>query len=234
MLFRSVQSSAESVQRANFADVRVHPDAAAETAPLHARAVTHGQHIYFHPGEYRPGTFMGDELIAHELAHTLQTRQSENGAATSTGTVSEPGDAVERNAHALARGETTHALAAPAGVALRSPFDNESADERARRQRLLASISNAVNQLLRMLRTSGLIENIEVPIERAGVRGIIYGAHTAGTADEEFSSYSDRDARVRRIIRSLMEMGTLYRRAPIAAAFVGRGLPSTKRTQSSR
>jgi len=215
----AVQSRAESVHRASFSGVRVHPDVAAETAPLHARAVTHGQHIYFHPGEYRPGTFMGDELIAHELAHTLQTRQSENSVSTSTGAVSQPGDAVERNAGALARGETTQALAAPAGVVLRSPFDNESVDERARRQHLLRSISNAGNQLLRMLQTSGLIAGVEVPIERAGVRGIIYGAHTAGTADEQFSSYSDRDARIRRIIRSLMAMGTLYRAAPIAANF---------------
>jgi len=215
----AVRSHAESVQRASFSSVRVHPDAATVTTPLQARAVTHRQHIYFHPNEYTPGTPTGNELIAHELAHTLQTRQTENGAATSTGQVSEPGDAVERNAHALARGETTHALAAPAGVVLRSPFDNESADERARRQHLLTSISNAVNQLLRMLQSSGLIENVEVPIERAGVRGIIYGAHTAGTADEQFSSYSDRDARVHRIIRSLMEMGTLYRGRAIAADF---------------
>lgn len=210
----------ETVQSADFSDVRVHANASAVTAPLKARAVTRGQDIYFHPGQYQPDTPAGQALIGHELAHTLQTRGTGNAAAGSPAArVSQPGDALERNADELARGETTHALVAPAGAALRSPFDNESADERARRQRLLTSISNAVNQLLRMLRTGGLIENIEVPVERAGVRGIIYGAHTAGTADEEFNSYSDRDARIRRIIRSLMAMGTLYRRAPIAADF---------------
>lgn len=215
-----LRSRVEALQSADFSGVRVHADASAVTVPLKARAVTRGQDIYFHPGQYQPHTPAGQALIGHELAHTLQTRGLGNTAGEPTAArVSRPGDALERNADELARGATTRALAAPAGVALRSPFDLESADERARRQRLLTSISTAVNRLLRMLRTGALIENIEVPVERAGVRGIIYGAHTAGTADEEFNSYSDRDARIRRIIRSLMEMGTLYRRAPIAADF---------------
>src|SRR5579885_3227952 len=60
---------------ADFFNVRLHPDAAEVTAPLQARAVTRGQDIFFHPGQYQPGTPRGRALIAHELAHTLQTRQ---------------------------------------------------------------------------------------------------------------------------------------------------------------
>lgn len=209
----------ETAQRADFSAVRVHPNAPEITAPLRARAVTRGQDVYFHPGQYRPGTPAGQALLGHELAHTRQTRGSENTTTQAAPRVSLPGDALERNADALARGNTRHALAAPAGAVLRSPFDAESADDRARRERLLQAISNAVDTLLTLLRSGGLLQNTEVATERNGVRGVIYGAHTAGTADEEFVSYAERDARIRRIVRSLMAMGTLYRSAPIPADF---------------
>lgn len=214
----ALRSQFEAMQHADFSRVRLHRDAPDITAPMRARAVTRGQDIYFHPGEFQPDTPKGTALLAHELAHTSQTRRSEAADATST-LVSRPGDALEKNADALARGETTRALAAPAGAVLRSPFDSESADDRARREALLQSINNAIDRLIRMLRTGGLIQTVEVPVERNGTRGIIYGAHTAGTADEEFTSYADRDVRIRRIIGSLMAMGTLYRRAPIPADF---------------
>lgn len=217
----AVRASAEAVQRTDFSDVRVHGDAPEVTAPLHARAVTIGQDIYFHPGEFQPHTPDGQALIAHELAHTRQSRAQTEAHSDA---VSRPGDALERNADALAQGGTTQALNAPAGAVLRSPFDNESAEDRARRQRLLQSIDNARDTLLRLLATGGLIDNIEVETERNGVQGIIYGAHTAGTADEIFASYPDREARIRRIIRALMEMGRLYRRAPIAADFAAPSL----------
>ncbi|NIR58141.1 MAG: DUF4157 domain-containing protein [Gammaproteobacteria bacterium] len=219
-----MRSRAESMLGADFAGVWLHPDAARVTAPLRARAVTHGQAIYFRPGEFQPGTPDGDALITHELAHTLQTRQRENGAAASMGPVSEPGDALEQNADALARGETTHVLAAPAGAALRSPFDSESAEERARRERLLTSIDNAVDRILRLLRTGGLLDRGEVATERGGVRGVIYGP--AGAANESFTSYADRDDRLRRIVRTLLAMSRLYRSAPIPAEFA----PPTRTT----
>ena len=58
----------------SFADVRVHSGATAAqlSRGLAARAFTIGHDIAFAPGEYRPGTLVGDALIAHELAHTLQ------------------------------------------------------------------------------------------------------------------------------------------------------------------
>jgi hypothetical protein len=84
-------------------DVRVHTDgaAAAMARAVSARAFTVGSDIFFASGEYRPGNADGDQLIAHEAAHVLQQR----GAPT-TGplTVSQPGDAMEREAEDLARG----------------------------------------------------------------------------------------------------------------------------------
>ena len=84
-------------------DVRVHSDATADALArsVSARAFTTGTDVYFAAGEYRPGTSDGDSLLAHELTHVAQQR----GAPTSGPlTVSEPGDAMETEADAVARG----------------------------------------------------------------------------------------------------------------------------------
>jgi hypothetical protein len=58
----------------SFSGVRVHTGAQAENLSqnMNARAFTVGSDIAFGPGEYSPGTLVGDALIAHELAHTVQ------------------------------------------------------------------------------------------------------------------------------------------------------------------
>jgi Domain of unknown function (DUF4157) len=232
---RPADKALPSAPTADFFDVRLHPDAAEVTAPLQARAVTRGQDVYFHPGQFQPGTPHGEGLIAHELAHTLQTRHSAGGAAGggSSSFVSQPGDAFERNADALVRGETSHALAAPAGAALRGPFDSENATDRARRERLIQSISNASNSLIHLLQTRGLIQNTEVEVTRHGTQGVIYGAHTANTPQEVFTSYADRDVRIRRIIRELQAMATQYRSQPVPSAFTPPTYDPTQNNYSS-
>jgi hypothetical protein len=83
-------------------DVRVHTDehAAALSRAVSARAFTVGSDIFFSSGEYKPHTPAGAELIAHEAAHVVQQR----GAPLSGPlTVSQPGDAMEREAEAVAR-----------------------------------------------------------------------------------------------------------------------------------
>jgi Domain of unknown function (DUF4157) len=87
-------------------DVRVHTgEAASELArAVSARAFTVGSDIFFAPGEYRPGSRDGDALIAHEVAHVLQQR---GGPASGPLAVSQPGDALEREAEAMARDVTT-------------------------------------------------------------------------------------------------------------------------------
>jgi hypothetical protein len=58
----------------DFSRVRVHADAqAARSAQsVGAQAYTVGNHIVFNTGRYAPATAGGDELLAHELTHTVQ------------------------------------------------------------------------------------------------------------------------------------------------------------------
>jgi hypothetical protein len=83
-------------------DVRVHHDdhAAALSRAVSARAFTVGSDIFFGAGEYRPNTGGGRELLAHELAHVVQQRGAPN---TGPLMVSQPGDALEREAETAAR-----------------------------------------------------------------------------------------------------------------------------------
>jgi hypothetical protein len=69
-----VRARMESAFGLSFSDVRVHTDhkAAQLSDGLKAHAFTIGQDIAFSAGAYRPGTLVGDALIAHELAHTVQ------------------------------------------------------------------------------------------------------------------------------------------------------------------
>jgi Domain of unknown function (DUF4157) len=64
----------ESAFGVDFSSVRVHDDAAAWelSSQLNARALTVGNDIAFSAGEYKPGTPVGDALVAHELAHVVQ------------------------------------------------------------------------------------------------------------------------------------------------------------------
>ncbi|MDR2014700.1 MAG: DUF4157 domain-containing protein, partial [Azoarcus sp.] len=60
--------------QADFSRIRLHTDehAAALTQQMQAHAVTIGENIYFAPGQFRPDTSQGRELLAHELTHTIQ------------------------------------------------------------------------------------------------------------------------------------------------------------------
>lgn len=85
----------------DLSDVRVHTDETSQDLnhAVSARAFATGTDVYFAQSEYKPNTSDGDRLIAHELAHVVQQR----GAPTSGPlTVSEPGDALEREADDVA------------------------------------------------------------------------------------------------------------------------------------
>ncbi|WP_414663666.1 DUF4157 domain-containing protein [Horticoccus sp. 23ND18S-11] len=62
----------------DFSRVRVHADARTASAAraLHARAYTVGSHVGFAAGTYAPHTPDGQQLLAHELVHTLQQRDA--------------------------------------------------------------------------------------------------------------------------------------------------------------
>jgi Domain of unknown function (DUF4157) len=99
----SVSDHVGSALGDSLSDVRIHSDdaAAALARSVSARAFTVGSDIFFGPGEYRPGTPAGRELLAHELVHVVQQRDA---APSGPLTVSEPGDALEREAEDVARG----------------------------------------------------------------------------------------------------------------------------------
>ena len=72
----------ESRYGRDFSNVRVHTDQAAAdaTEEMGARAFTYGSNIAFNSGEFAPNTSRGQQLLAHELAHTMQP--SEGGEPT--------------------------------------------------------------------------------------------------------------------------------------------------------
>jgi outer membrane protein OmpA-like peptidoglycan-associated protein len=65
----------------DFRDVRIHADARAadQAREARARAMTSGNDIAFAAGQYAPETESGQELLAHELAHTVQQGQGQVG-----------------------------------------------------------------------------------------------------------------------------------------------------------
>jgi hypothetical protein len=99
----SVAGSVGAALGDSLADVRVHTDdgAAALARSVSARAFTVGNDIFFGPGEYQPTTPAGRELLSHELVHVVQQRGAPRSGPL---TVSQPGDALEREAEDVARG----------------------------------------------------------------------------------------------------------------------------------
>ncbi len=77
--------------------MRVHDGPAADdlTRSVAARAFAVGSDVFFSEGQHRPGTTDGDRLMAHELTHVAQQRGAPAGGPL---TVSQPGDALEREA----------------------------------------------------------------------------------------------------------------------------------------
>ncbi|MBF2050531.1 MAG: DUF4157 domain-containing protein [Elainella sp. C42_A2020_010] len=73
-LDESIRVPMEQAFGADFSGVRVHADGESDrlARSIQARAFTTGQNIFFQPGEYQPTSRSGQELIAHELTHTLQ------------------------------------------------------------------------------------------------------------------------------------------------------------------
>jgi hypothetical protein len=101
-LDQSVSAQVGSALGDSLSDVRIHADerSAALARSVSARAFTVGSDIFFGPGEYRPATPDGRELLSHELVHVVQQRGASSGGAL---TVSQPSDALEREAEDVAR-----------------------------------------------------------------------------------------------------------------------------------
>ena len=92
----------------DFSGVRVHTggQAADLSEQLNARAFTVGNDIAFGAGEYKPGTLIGDALIAHELAHVVQQG---NGSTSPQSKGSDGETALEEDADVAAVGAVVSA-----------------------------------------------------------------------------------------------------------------------------
>ncbi len=103
----------------DFSGVRIHTDSAGRdaAAKYNARAVTMGNHIAFDNGEYRPGTPVGDGLLAHELAHTLQQQGQGNTNAAQAKSRAETGGALEHDADRSAVGVVSRLWSGVKGIA---------------------------------------------------------------------------------------------------------------------
>ena len=104
----------------DFSGVRVHTDAVAARSAeaVHASAYTVANDLVFAEGEYSPRTPAGRELLAHELTHVVQ-QAGVGSKESSAETITNPGDASEREAEATAesvlRGEGAPAASMQGG-----------------------------------------------------------------------------------------------------------------------
>jgi hypothetical protein len=106
---------------ADFSDVRIHTDAAADESArsMQAHAYTAGSHIAFRDGAFSPTSDAGRTTLAHELTHVMQQRSGPVAGSPIGGgiTVSDPDDRFERQA------------AASAEQAMQRQLDEEELDE---------------------------------------------------------------------------------------------------------
>lgn len=69
-----VQAQMESTMGADFSNVNIHKDSEKATG-MGALAYAQGSDVHFAPGQFRPESTSGQELIGHELAHVVQQRE---------------------------------------------------------------------------------------------------------------------------------------------------------------
>jgi hypothetical protein len=101
-----VRNDMEGRLGADFSDVRVHTDSAADSSAksVQASAYTVGSNIVFQRDRYDPGSSAGQTLLAHELTHVVQQRSGPvDGTSAGGGVkVSDPSDRFEQAAAANA------------------------------------------------------------------------------------------------------------------------------------
>ncbi|MCB0676692.1 MAG: DUF4157 domain-containing protein [Saprospiraceae bacterium] len=69
-----VQAKMETAMNSDFSDVKIHANS--QKAPqVGALAFTQGNQVHFAPGQFKPDTRSGQELLGHELAHVVQQRK---------------------------------------------------------------------------------------------------------------------------------------------------------------
>ena len=67
----SCNQGMESSFGTDFSSIRVHPDSS-KAPEVGALAYTQGTDIHFAPGQFKPETSAGQQLLGHELTHVIQ------------------------------------------------------------------------------------------------------------------------------------------------------------------
>ena len=128
----AVRRDMERLFGVDLARVRIHTGSMADRAATAVQAVafTVGEEIFFSIGAFDPTSDSGRKLLVHELTHVVQAYQGRVPTRGGTGMrVSQPGDALEREAEAKARGAggdlqgagSTIKAQAPTGVTTQQP-----------------------------------------------------------------------------------------------------------------
>lgn len=97
----SVKQRMEDSFGTDFSGVRVHPESS-KAPEVGALAYTQGTDIHFAPGQFKPDTSAGQQLLGHELAHVVQ--QAEGRVQPTTEIAGMPvndNESLEREADAL-------------------------------------------------------------------------------------------------------------------------------------
>lgn len=68
-----VQQKMESTMNADFSSVKIHPNSSS-AQKVGALAYTQGENVHFAPGQFKPASTKGQQLLGHELAHVVQQR----------------------------------------------------------------------------------------------------------------------------------------------------------------
>jgi hypothetical protein len=117
----------------DFSDVHVHTDGESDRLnhAVRAEAFTTGKDIFFREGKYDPGSNQGRKLLAHELTHVVQQRDAPPKQEL---TLSDPGDASERQASAVADAVASPRSEAPAPVSRQAKPEEEKEEAPVARQ----------------------------------------------------------------------------------------------------
>ena len=104
----AVRQKLESVFAKDLSAVRIHSNGSAAQAAMsvNAKAFAVGNDIVFGSGEFKPGTYAGNELLGHEITHVVQHLEGRTGkgsASVNGVSVTTPGDGVEREAEQLGK-----------------------------------------------------------------------------------------------------------------------------------
>lgn len=101
----TIKTQMEASFGTDFSAVKVHTDGTANKAAgdINAKAFAQGSNVFFGAGQYEPGKKDGQHLIAHELAHVVQTGGAANSPVQAkANAVSSPGESAETQADAAA------------------------------------------------------------------------------------------------------------------------------------